>query len=191
MAVASSSTVDAFERHVADLARRLEGDGLATAERLRAQRSLRRWTDRETGMCHTHVTLDPEADAMVSAALDAAIAAERAKPDSGRSFDQLRADAFVTLVTSRAGAGRRPAQVNVLIDHATLLGGLHDRSVCETSDGQPITPDAVRRLACDAELIPTVLDSTGAVLDQGTSAAGGHRRATPSVAGDVPHLWPP
>ena len=105
----------------------------------------------------------------VSAALDAAIAAERAKPDSGRSFDQLRADAFVTLVTSRQGAGRRPAQVSVLIDHATLVAGLHERSVCETSDGQPITPDAVRRLACDAELIPTVLDSTGAVLDQGRS----------------------
>ena len=167
VAVAATSSVDAFERHVADLARRLEGDGLATAERLRAQRSLRRWSDRETGMCHTHLTLDPEADARVSAALDAAIAAERAKPDSGRSFDQLRADAFVTLVTSRAGAGRRPAQVSVLIDHATLLHGLHERSVCETSDGQPITPDAVRRLACDAELIPTVLDSTGAVLDQG------------------------
>ena len=31
--VAATSTVDAFERHVADLARRLEGDGLATAER--------------------------------------------------------------------------------------------------------------------------------------------------------------
>ena len=47
-------------------------------------------------MCHTHLTLDPEADAMVSAALDATIAAEHAKPDSGRSFDQrseLRADA--------------------------------------------------------------------------------------------------
>ena len=169
VAVAATSTVDAFERHVADLARRLEGDGLATAERLRAQRSLRRWTDRETGMCHTHLTLDPEADARVSASLDAAIAAERAKPDSGRSFDQLRADAFVTLVTSRTAAGRRPAQVSVLIDHATLRRGLHERSVCETSDGQPLTPDAVRRLACDAELIPTVLDTTGAVLDQGRS----------------------
>ena len=109
VAVAATSTVDAFERHVADLARRLEGDGLAAAERLRAQRSLRRWTDRETGMCHTHLTLDPEADARLSApCLDAAIAAERAKPDSGRSFDQLRADAFLTLVTSRAGCGAAP-----------------------------------------------------------------------------------
>ena len=109
VAVAATSTVDAFERHVADLAAASRVTG-SPPERLRAQRSLRRWTDRETGMCHTHLTLDPEADAMVSAALDAAIAAERAKPDSGRSFDQLRADAFVTLVTSRAGAGRRPAQ---------------------------------------------------------------------------------
>ena len=167
LAVAATSTVDAFERHVADLARRLEGDGRATAERLRAQRSLRRWTDRETGMCHTHLSLDPEADARLSAVLDAAIAAERAKPDSGRSFDQLRADALVALVTSRAGVGRRPAQVSMLIDHATLVGGLHERSVCETSDGQPLTPDAVRRLACDADLIPTVLGSTGAVLDHG------------------------
>ena len=191
VAVAATSTVDAFERHVADLARRLEGDGLAAAERLRAQRSLRRWTDRETGMCHTHLTLDPEADARLSASLDAAIAAERAKPDSGRSFDQLRADAFVTLVTSRHGAGRRPAQVSVLIDHATLVAGLHERSVCETSDGQPLTPDAVRRLACDAELIPTVLDSTGAVLDQGRVETGGHRRPTPRPAGDVPHCGHP
>ena len=77
---------------------------------------------------------------MVSAALDAAIAAERAKPDTGRSFDQLRADAFVALVTSRAGVGRRPAQVSVLIDHATLLHGLHERSVCETGEGQPLRP---------------------------------------------------
>ena len=68
----------------------------------------------------------------------------------------------------------------MLIDHATLLHGLHDRSVCETSDGQPITPDAVRRLACDAELIPTVLGSTGAVLDQGRArrvATAEQRRA--------------
>src|SRR5215207_7141575 len=95
--VAAGTSVDRFERHVRDLARRLEGDGLAAAERLRGQRSLRRWTDRETGMCHTHLTLDPEADARLSAVVDAAA---RAKPDTGRSFEQLRADAFVAVVTS-------------------------------------------------------------------------------------------
>src|SRR5215213_2642715 len=152
--VAAGASVDGFERHVRDLARRLEGDGLTAAERLRGQRSLRRWTDRDTGMCHTHLTLDPEADARISAVVDAAVAAERARPDTGRSFDQLRADAFVAVVTSRPGT-RRPAQVNVLIDLATLRAGLHERSVCETSDGQPLSAETVRQVACDADIIPT------------------------------------
>jgi hypothetical protein len=39
----------------------------------------------------THVCLDPEADARLSASLDAAVAAERAKAGACRSFDQLRA----------------------------------------------------------------------------------------------------
>ncbi len=54
-------------------------------------------------MCHTHLQFDPEADAKVSAALDAAIAAERTKPEDSesRSFDQLKADAMVTLITGR------------------------------------------------------------------------------------------
>ena len=54
----------------------------------------------QTGLCHTHVALDPEADARVSAVLDAAVAAERAKPETERrTFDQLRADAFVAAFT--------------------------------------------------------------------------------------------
>ena len=76
---AATSSVEAFERQVRDLGRILSrDDGVANHERLRRQRSLRRWVDRNTGMCHTHLQLDPEADAKVSAALDAAIAAERA-----------------------------------------------------------------------------------------------------------------
>ena len=91
------SSVDWFERHVRDLARQLSADdGLGWRERVRRQRFLRRWTDRQTGLCHTHVAVDPEADARVSAVLDAAVAAERARPETEvRTFDQLRADAFV------------------------------------------------------------------------------------------------
>ena len=101
------SSVDWFERHVRDLARRLSADdGLGWRERIRRQRFLHRWTDRQTGLCHTHVALDPEADARVSAVLDAAVAAERAKPETeARPFDQLRADAFVAAFTGpRSGS---------------------------------------------------------------------------------------
>ncbi len=83
---ATTSSVEAFERQVRDLGRILAGDdGLARHERLRRQRSLRRWVDRNSGLCHTHLQLDPEADARVSAALDAAIAAERAKGEHDES----------------------------------------------------------------------------------------------------------
>ena len=150
---ASVSSVDWFERHVRDLARRLSADdGLRQRERVHRQRFLHRWSDRQTGLCHTHLAVDPETDARITAVLDAAIAAERATPDpEHRSFDHLRVDAFVAAFTGpRTREQRRPAEVSVLIDTATLTGGSHERTVCETFDGQPIPPESVRRIACDA-----------------------------------------
>ena len=110
-----------FDRKVRDLARRISRDeGLRHHEKLRSQRTVTRWTDRE-GMCHTQISLDPEADARFSAVFDAAVAAEKAKPDDGRTFDQLRADAFMTMVTATTTPGaRRPAELLVLIDLDTL-----------------------------------------------------------------------
>ena len=165
---AASSSVETFERDVRDLVRRLSrDDGVRINERMRRQRSLLRWLDNKTGLTHTHVILDPEADAKFSKALDAAVAAEQATADTEeRTWDQLRADAFVALV-SGTRTGGRPAQVLVLIDDNTMRHGLHARSVCETDNGQPLPPETIRRMACDAEIIPIVLDGRGVVLDQG------------------------
>ena len=97
---AASMSVDTFGRKVRDLARRISRDeGMRHHERLRSQRTVWRWMDRR-GMCHTQISLDPEADARFSASFDGAVAAERAKPDDGRSFEQLKADAFMATVTS-------------------------------------------------------------------------------------------
>ncbi len=122
-------------------------DGVGQHERMRRQRELRRWLDNKTGMTHTHVILDPEADAKFSEALDAAVAAEQAKPDTeDRTWEQLRADAFVALVSGNRGNGVAGG-VAALIDHDTLCHGLHDRSVCETGDGHPLPPETIRRMA--------------------------------------------
>jgi hypothetical protein len=184
VASATTSSVEAFERQVGDLGRILSGDdGVGRHERLRRQRSLRRWVDRNSGMCHTHLQLDPEADAKVSAALDAAITAERAKPDEDseqRSFDQLKADAMVGLITGPRHGQRQVPEVTVLVDLDTLRSGLHDSGVCETGDGQPIPPDTVRRLCCDASIVPVVLNGTGETLDLGREqrlASRAQRRA--------------
>ena len=179
--LAAASSVEHFGRKVRDLARRLSrDDGLRHHQRLKAQRSVSRWTDRE-GMCHTRISLDPEADARFSAVFDAAVAAERAKPDEGRTFDQLQADTFITLVTAPAAPGaRRPAEISVLIDLATVQHGLHETIVCETFDGQPLPPATVRRLACEGEVIPIVLGGDGRVVDVGRArrlATADQRRA--------------
>jgi hypothetical protein len=67
----------------------------------------------------------------------------------------------------RATDRQAQAAVSVLIDYQTLLGDLHLKGICELFDGTPISPDTVRRLACDADIIPMVLGSRGEVLNQG------------------------
>jgi hypothetical protein len=166
---AKESTVEDFARECRALDRILSRDeGVTRLERLKQQRRVRRWVDRQSGMCHTHLELDPESDAKVSAALDAALAAERAKlQDATTNWDHLQADALVGLITGARTLDRRVPEVSVLIDLDTLQSGLHDHSVCETADGNPLPPETLRRLGCDADLIPMVLGGHSEVLDVG------------------------
>ncbi len=174
IANASAMPVDAFGRDVRRLERLLSpDDGLSEVERNRRNRKVRRWKDRETGVCHTHLELDAETDAKVAAALDAAVAAARSgQQDTGLTFDQLQADALVELITRQHGdtstsAGRPIPEVIVLIDLDTLRSGLHDRGIAETADGTPLPVASLRRLCCDALIIPVVLNADGAAVDVG------------------------
>lgn len=76
------------------------------------------------------------------------------------------------------------AEVVVHIDLRTLREGLHDESVCRTSQGNDLPPETVRRLACDGEIIPVVLGPPSAPLDVGRSrrlATVHQRRALEAV----------
>jgi hypothetical protein len=172
----SPEQLEAEARH---LARNVTGDdGVSRQERLRRERNLRRWNDRHTGMCHTKLSLDPLADAQVWTSINAALAAARVAEQSAddRTWDQLQADVVVDLITgARSGGGRAVPEVSVLIDYQTLLDGLHDAAVCETSEGQALPPDTVRRLCCDAEVIPVVFGDDGVLLDLGRSCRTANR----------------
>ncbi len=166
---AHAMPVETFERECRDLARILSRDqGVTQLARLKQQRRLRRWVDRQTGMCKTLLELDPEADAKVSAALSAALAAARAKPqDADTNWDHLQVDALVDLITGARAVDPRTPELSVLIDLETLRSGLHDQTVCETADGQPLPADTLRRLGCDADIVPLVIGGAGEVLDVG------------------------
>ena len=179
---AKTKPVEAFEREMSELGRILSrDDGVTQLARLKQQRRVRRWVDRQTGMCKTLLELDPETDARVAAAFDAAVAAARARQQGDDvDFEHLRADALVELITGGRSTDRRVPEVSVLIDLETLCHGLHERSVCETGDGNPLPPETIRRLCCDADLLPIVLGGDGVPLDLGRTqrlASHDQRRA--------------
>jgi hypothetical protein len=124
--------------------------------------------------------LTPEGAAVVRAAID-----PLCTPTShdGRSPEQRRADALVdvcrlALATTDLpeNGGDRP-QVVVNLDFDILKQELGAGTL---DNGDRITPEAARRVACDAGLIPMVLNGHGVPLDVGRTrrlVTGGLRRA--------------
>ncbi|MEH1128232.1 HNH endonuclease signature motif containing protein [Micromonospora sp. CPCC 206061] len=110
--------------------------------------------------------LDTEAAATINAALD-----PLCKPDE-RTATQRRADALVevcrlALHTEQlpANGGDRP-QIVVTVPYDLLHHQLGDGQL---DTGERLTAEQVRRLACDAHIIPMVLGGDGQILDVGQS----------------------
>jgi hypothetical protein len=84
------------------------------------------------------------------------------------SWDRLTVDAVVEAVsTTSPGGGRTRTGMVVHIDLATLTDGRHETTLCETDSGVSLPIDTVRRMACDADIIPVVVNGDGVVLDEG------------------------
>jgi len=94
--------------------------------------------------------------------------------ESGRSWDQLRADALDLLTSGTANdkerggsAGRPKAEVIVVADIGTLTGdGPAGR--CEIPGTGPVPPEVLQRIACDAQLTGLIF-SDGKPLRHGSS----------------------
>lgn len=71
---------------------------------------------------------------------------------------------------------RRVPEIMVLTDYRTLVEGLHELGICETDDGVPLPVSTVRRLCCDAEIIPMMLGTDGVPLDAGRSVRTANRQ---------------
>ena len=141
-----------------------------------------------TSKVRIHGLLDREGAARLRAALDP-LSAPRPKEDEQdpRTPGQRRADALVEVCQLVNACGKLPRnggdrpQVVVTIDYDQLRNGLRTkRGAGMLHNGTQLSPADVRRLACDAEVIPIVLDGTSQVLDVGRerrSVSGGIRRA--------------
>lgn len=181
LAHARRESVDTFARRCRALSTRLRAQrAQSDAEELDHQRetsNVRRWTDKVTGMCHTHLELDPVRDAAVWGAVQAQLAKLRASDQQGANrttFRQLQVDAVVSAM-SAGDPGSRVPEIGILVDYPALaadaaaagLCTVNPAGICETSDGVPLPVSAVRRLACEADVYPVVMGADGVVLDMG------------------------
>ena len=95
--------------------------------------------------------------------------------ESGRSWDQLRADALDLLTSDTAGSvkergstgGRPRAEVIVVADIGVLTGD-DPAGRCEIPGTGPVPPEVLQRIACDAHLTGLIF-SDGKPLRHGSS----------------------
>ena len=95
--------------------------------------------------------------------------AERASGGPTRTAAQRRAAALAEVVRRAVGAqpGRPTISVTIRLDD--LTGGTGSGHVDDT--GEPVPAETVRRLACDARIVPVVLDGRSEPMDVGRAAA--------------------
>lgn len=184
--IAARSTPEEFEAHLKREVARLdqrEGD-VRLARQKRAIR-LRSWTDKDSGMVIIRCELDPETGLRVLSRIDATadkLFHEQQPADCPKGEgkqDYLRSAAFVRLLDRRAKKDAAEdaditvfdnrCEMVVVIDLHTLLHGLHENSIISNGHNVELPVESYRRMACNAAIIPVVLDGDGVALDEGRS----------------------
>jgi len=127
----------------------------------------------DNGMIKVSGQLDPEAGAVLTATLDPLSAPNPCDANGvrdPRAPDRRRAEALIEVCRRAAAAGgaapaTTKAQIVVTIEYDRLADAV--RGAGTTLGGQVLAPETVRRLACDASIIPMVLGSPSQPLDVG------------------------
>ncbi|MFC8504560.1 DUF222 domain-containing protein [Pedococcus sp. NPDC057267] len=151
-----------------------DGEFQGEQDRLRERTSLSQPMDDGSGLYEYRLVADAEGRAVLEAAVQALSAPRPAdgEPDR-RPSGQRRFDALVEVVrrgvASADGVPTTPkAQLFVSMDLADLTARLGAGTVFGSGDvGQLLGPETVRRIACDAGVVPVVLGSSGEVVDLG------------------------
>jgi hypothetical protein len=123
------------------------------------------------GLWATKGTFTPEGGHIITQAIKASCDPSNLDPEELRSPPQRRADALVDICsfylthnTDIASSGGERPNVTITLDYDTLKGQV-DR--LPEINGAPVTPETMRRITCDAGIIPMLLGSPSEVLDVG------------------------
>jgi hypothetical protein len=92
-----------------------------------------------------------------------------AYPDDANNNDDSDPETELRRIEQRVPEISVLADLTLLTD-ALHTDGLHTHGICETEDGHPLPLSTVRRLCCDAEIIPIFLNGDRVPLELGRTA---------------------
>ncbi|MDQ1538033.1 MAG: hypothetical protein QOE58_2426, partial [Actinomycetota bacterium] len=154
-----------YDRHVTAIGRALMallGADHALEDNESSAKTLNslRLSPMENGMTAIRGQLDPESAAVLAAALDPLSAPNPCTENGGRDprpAERRRAEALIEICRRATAAGgaapvTTKAQIVVLIDHDVLADAV--RGSGTTLAGDVLSPQTIRKLACDAGIIP-------------------------------------
>lgn len=173
-------SVDEFAKQVrVEVARAQSDGGLSQFERQRRSTYLKIWNDAE-GMVQLRGAFDPERGTVLAARLEARVEALFHSGDQGAPVDVMpgiepndhrRALALLDMsqaTTSACDPVRAPrAEIMVHVDLANLRDRVTDAGLPVTQHGVELPVETLRRLACEADIIPIVLSGESVPLDVG------------------------
>ncbi|GAA0472623.1 hypothetical protein Aca07nite_75220 [Actinoplanes capillaceus] len=114
--------------------------------------------------------IDFAADPASTGSAGGRVAAELASTGEARTPGQRRADALVEVCRLVLSGGALPGnggdrpQIAITVEYDVLRRQLRSGTL---DSGEPVSAATVRRLACDARVLPLILDGEGQVLDAG------------------------
>ncbi len=163
-----------LSRPIRELRARLDPDGQAPDDRELARPDRQLWLEQRHNNWTIHGTLDYETGLKLRSVLDAlgkprSSEANGGTPDT-RTPAERDADALAEIVQLAANPeslpenGGEPFTIMVTMTEQALREGI---GTATTMDGTIIPATQLRRIACDAGIIPTILGSEGEVLDMG------------------------
>ncbi|WP_420618985.1 DUF222 domain-containing protein [Candidatus Poriferisocius sp.] len=169
---------DEFKKTVAAREdQRRADDGMSRAERQRARRSAKVF-DGTGGMIVLHAEFDQVSGDRVKTALgamNAKMLGDDIAFDPIRTFEQRNADALVALISQQPADNNDPVAAGVpggeIRPQKTVLVVSADYDAIESRlknagliDGTPIELDELRRIACDADIVPMIFGNDGQPL---------------------------
>jgi hypothetical protein len=145
-----------------------EGDFPRHQDQLKGGVSLSQPFD-DDGIAEYRLRLDPEGKEVLEAILGL-LSAPKPTPDCSdlRNSDQRRGDALVEICRRAAAAGTTPTAPKTALWVTVALADLQTGcGAGSTLDGQLLRIQTIRRIACDAMIIPVVMGTDSEILDVG------------------------